>query len=48
MNGRERILAELNHQEPDRVPFELGSTQVTGIDAVAYRSLRERLGLPAV
>jgi len=48
MNGRERILAALNHQEPDRVPFDLGSTQVTGIHTAAYRSLREKLGLPAV
>lgn len=48
MNSRERILAALNHQEPDRVPFDLGSTQVTGIHTVAYRALRDRLGLPAV
>jgi uroporphyrinogen decarboxylase len=48
MNGRERVLAALNHQEPDRVPFDLGSTQVTGIHAVAYLALRERLGLPVV
>jgi uroporphyrinogen decarboxylase len=48
MNGRERILVALKHQEPDRVPFDLGSTQVTGIHAVAYRGLREGLGLSAV
>jgi len=48
MNGRERILAALNHQEPDRVPFDLGSTQVTGIHTVAYRGLRAELGLSAV
>ena len=48
MNGRERVLAALNRQEPDRVPFDLGSTQVTGIHAVAYRALRDRLGLPPV
>ena len=48
MKSRERILAALNHQEPDRVPFDLGSTQVTGIHTVAYRALRDRLGLPAV
>jgi uroporphyrinogen decarboxylase len=48
MNGRERLLTALDHQEPDRVPFDLGSTQVTGIHTVAYRGLRERLGLPAV
>ena len=48
MNGRERVLAALNRQEPDRVPFDLGSTQVTGIHAVAYRAVRDRLGLPPV
>ena len=48
MNSRERILAALNHQEPDRVPFDLGSTQVTGIHVVAYRNLRACLGLPTV
>jgi uroporphyrinogen decarboxylase len=36
----------LNHHEPDRVPFDLGSVQVTGIHAVAYRCLRAALGLP--
>jgi len=48
MNSRERLLAALNHQEPDRIPFDLGSTQVTGIHVVAYRRLREYLGLPPV
>lgn len=48
MNGRDRILATLSHTEPDRVPFDLGSTQVTGIHAVAYQALRECLHLPPV
>lgn len=48
MNGRERILTTLAHREPDRVPFDLGSTQVTGIHEVAYRRLRAALGLPPV
>ena len=48
MNSRERILAALNHQEPDRIPFDLGSTQVTGIHVVAYRNLRACLGMPSV
>jgi uroporphyrinogen decarboxylase len=48
MNSRERLLAALNHQEPDRIPFDLGSTQVTGIHTVAYRNLRAYLGLPPV
>lgn len=48
MNSRERLLTTLKHREPDHVPFDLGSTQVTGIHAVAYRALRDRLGLPPV
>jgi len=48
MNSRERLLTTLDHQEPDRIPFDLGSTQVTGIHVVAYRRLREYLGLPPV
>ena len=46
MDSRERLLTALNHQEPDRVPFDMGSTQVTGIHVVAYRDLRQALGLP--
>ncbi|MCU0510470.1 MAG: hypothetical protein MUC34_19285 [Anaerolineae bacterium] len=48
LTGRERLLAALNHREADRVPYDLGSTQVTGIHEVAYRAARECLGLPAV
>jgi hypothetical protein len=42
MNSRERLLKTLNHQEPDRIPYDLGSTQVTGIHKVAYTGLREQ------
>jgi len=45
VNSRERVLASLNHREPDRVPFDLGSTVVTGISVTAYRGLRKALGL---
>jgi uroporphyrinogen decarboxylase len=48
MTPRERLLTALDHREPDRIPFDLGSTQVSGIHAVAYRRLRAYLGLPAV
>ena len=48
MNSRERLLTALNHQEPDRIPFDLGSTQVTGIHVIAYQRLREYLGLPLI
>jgi len=48
MNSRERVLAALNHHEPDRIPVDLGSTQVTGIHLVAARGLRAALDLPPV
>lgn len=46
MNSRERVLTALNHQEPDRVPLDLGATVVTGIHIQAYRRLRDHLQLP--
>jgi uroporphyrinogen decarboxylase len=42
------LLTALAHQEPDRVPLDLGATQVTGIHRLAYLSLREGLGLTKV
>jgi len=46
MNPRERALAALNHQEPDKVPVDLGSTIVTTITRTAYDNLRACLDLP--
>lgn len=48
MTPRDRLLTALAHREPDRVPFDMGSTQVTGIALRAYTALREHLGMPAV
>ncbi len=48
MNSRERALTTFEHREPDRVPFDMGSVQVTGIQISAYQNLREALGLPEV
>ncbi len=48
MDSRERLLVALAHREPDRVPLDLGSTQVTGIHALAYQGLRDHIGLPRV
>jgi len=42
----ERVKAALEHKEPDRIPFDLGGSRVTGIHQEAYRRLREHLGLP--
>jgi uroporphyrinogen decarboxylase len=38
----------LEHKEPDRVPFDLGATYVTGIHRLAYNRWRKALGLPEV
>jgi uroporphyrinogen decarboxylase len=46
MNSRERILAALNHREPDRVPIDFSGHRSSGIAAMAYPGLRRFLGLP--
>jgi uroporphyrinogen decarboxylase len=45
MNARQRVLAALSHQEPDRPPRDLGSTTATGIHPTAYQALKTHLGL---
>lgn len=45
MTSRERVLTALEHREPDRVPYDLTSTLVTGIHYIAYEKLRDYLGL---
>ncbi len=45
MTSRERVIAALNHQEPDRVPIDCSGMRSTGIAAVAYGRLKEALGL---
>lgn len=47
-SSRDRVKTALSHTEPDRVPFDFGGTDVTGIHVVAYRALRSHLGLPEV
>ncbi len=44
MTSRDRLLKALNHQEPDRVPIDLGGNQ-TGIHKFAYQALLEHLGI---
>jgi uroporphyrinogen decarboxylase len=45
MNSRERVLRAINHQEPDRVPIDVGGTRQSGIAASTYHRLKQRLGL---
>ena len=46
MTPRERVLAALNHQQPDQVPIDFGGHRSSGISAIAYPRLRAALGLP--
>jgi uroporphyrinogen decarboxylase len=46
MNSRERVKLALNHQEPDRIPIDLGATIVTSITKTAYVDLVKHLGMP--
>ncbi len=48
MTPRERILAALEHKEPDRVPVDLGATESSGIMGIAYNRLKDRLGIAGV
>ena len=41
-----RLVTALHHREPDRVPFDLGGSMVTGINVRALTALRQVLGLP--
>jgi uroporphyrinogen decarboxylase len=45
MTPRERVIAALEHRQPDRVPRDLGGTFVTGVNIVAYRNLVRHLGI---
>lgn len=45
MTSYERIKAALEHREGDRIPFDLGSTVLTGINVHCYRNLRKYLGM---
>ncbi len=44
MTHRERVLAALNHRQPDRLPLDLGSTRVTGMVKDGYERLCDLLG----
>lgn len=47
LTPRERVLMTLNHEEPDRPPIIIGTSNTTGIKMGAYRRLKAHLGLPA-
>jgi hypothetical protein len=45
MTSRERVRKAIHHEQPDRVPIDLGSTLVTGIQASAYARLKKAIGI---
>ncbi len=46
MTPRERVARALNHQEPDRVPVDLGGTIISSIVKKSYVDLKNHLGMP--
>ena len=45
MTSRERLRKTLDHERPDRVPIDFGSTAVTGVHVSCVAALREHYGL---
>lgn len=45
MNSKEKIIASINHVQPDSVPVDFGSTAVSGIHVFVVSALREHYGL---
>ena len=46
MTPRERVVQALSHQEPDRIPIDLGTTIVSSIVKKTYIELKQQFGLP--
>jgi uroporphyrinogen decarboxylase len=47
MTSRERVLAAINHEEPDRVPLVIGVSNATGIKMRPYRGIKKLIGVQA-
>lgn len=43
--SRDRVVATLNHMQPDRLPIDFGGTSVTGVHASCVAALRDFYGL---
>ena len=43
--SRERLVATLNHKQPDRIPIDFGGSAVTGVHASCVAALRDHYGL---
>jgi uroporphyrinogen decarboxylase len=47
LTPRERVLATINHEVPDRVPIVMGVSNATGIKMKPYRELKQLIGVEA-
>lgn len=45
MTSYERVVAALAHKEPDKIPFDIGGTMVSGINIKALENLKRYLGI---
>jgi len=45
MTPRERVLAAIEHRQPDQVPIDFGGHRSSGIMAMAYARLKDALGI---
>ena len=45
MTPRERVLAAINHQIPDKMPTDLGTSNTTSIVLKTYKKMAEHLGI---
>jgi uroporphyrinogen-III decarboxylase len=45
VTSKQRVLAALSHQQPDRVPVDIGGTSVTGVHVSSVAALRDYYGL---
>ena len=47
MTSRERVMAALAHEEPDRVPIIVGPSHSTGMQMPVYRGIKASLEIDA-
>lgn len=45
MNSKERVQKALNHETPDKMPLDMGSTGVSGVHCLVVEKLRAHYGL---
>ena len=45
LTSKQRVMAAVNHQEPDRIPIDLSGHRASGMAAMAYNRLKKHLGI---